>query len=340
MNGTDTTNAKAAANSIVPLYDPSRPMARPSGRSARARTVARCTAAPATSIGTANAPADLRRWIPVGLSGTGSMFSTTYRTGHRGHQLLHELEHGHGPRRPGHDGGLRADPQRPTGRPEGHHPRDRRPAERGSRRRAELLRPGECRGDRREEREPTIEIFTIGFGLDAASGGDPACPDTSGTWRARRRRPCWRAWPPRRSSAPPTCDDTENNDGDHFYCIGKTGASTDLTGIFKAAAAQLAKGNSRLVQLYPVPGPVQRQPGAAASHLGGTSVTITGLVFHRRHVGQVRWAPARRFTVTSDTTITATAPAGTDGQRRWTSRSTTPGGTIDDRRRRTSFTYN
>ncbi len=123
-----------------------------------------------------------------------------------------------------------------------------------------------------------IEIFTIGFGLDAASGGDPACPDTSGAWKGKTATALLASMATSPIVGTTTCDATENNDGDHFYCIGKTGASTDLSNIFKAAAAALAKGGSHLVQLYPVPVVTAVAP-TTGTHLGGTSVTITGSFF-------------------------------------------------------------
>ena len=123
-----------------------------------------------------------------------------------------------------------------------------------------------------------IEVFTIGFGLDAASGGDPACPDTSGTWKGKTATALLDSMATQPNVGTTTCDATENNDDDHFYCIGKTGASTDLSKIFKAAASQLAKGKSHLVNLYPIPVVTGVSP-SSGSHNGGTSVTISGSFF-------------------------------------------------------------
>ena len=135
---------------------------------------------------------------------------------------------------------------------------------------------------------PPIEIFTIGFGLDAASGGDPACPDTSGFWSGKTATALLASMSTGPSLGTTTCSAQENSDDDHFYCIGKTGASTDLTGIFKAAASQLAKGHSRLVKLYPIPVVTAVNP-ASGTYLGGTVGHDHGLVLHRRNVRQVRW---------------------------------------------------
>jgi hypothetical protein len=156
-----------------------------------------------------------------------------------------------------------------------------------------------------------IEIFTIGFGLDAASGGDPACPDTSGPWNGKTATALLAGMSTGPTVGTTTCSAAENTDGDHFYCVGKTGASTDLSDIFKATAAQLAKGGSHLVQMYPMPVVSGRGP-ANGPPAGGTSVTISGSYFTGATLVRFGGAPAT-FTVTNDTTITATAPAGTTG---------------------------
>ena len=109
-----------------------------------------------------------------------------------------------------------------------------------------------------------------------------------------------------------TCDDTENNDGDHFYCIGKTGASTDLSQHLQGRRrTQLAKGKSHLVNLYPIPVVTAVSP-SSGSHNGGTTVTISGVVLHRGDRRSRSMATSVPFTVVNDTTITATAPSGGD----------------------------
>ena len=307
MNGTDTTNAKAAANSIVPLYNPAVQWLA-LGALGPSTNGGGCAAAPATTIGTANAP-DLRRWVPVGLSGTGAMFSATYTTvttdincytnSSTGTDLAdpvsmaaYELT------KNGRAGVRKGIILETDGQPNA----------------AVAGGPNYCAlasAAATAAKAQSIEIFTIGFGLDAASGGDPACPDTSGTWKGQTATALLASMATSPVIGTTTCDDTENGDNDHFYCIGKTGASTDLTGIFKAAAGQLAKGKSRLVQLYPVPVLSNVSP-AGGSHLGGTSVTISGSYF--TGTTTVRFGGTGvAFTVTSDTSITATAPAGTKG---------------------------
>ncbi len=333
MSGTDTTNAKAAANSIVPLYDPSVQWLG-LGVLGPSTNGGGCTAAPATSIGTANAPTDLRRWVPVGLSGTGAGFSSTYTpvttnincytNSSTGTDLAdpvtmaaYELTHN------GRTGVRKGIILETDGQPNA----------------AVAGGPNYCAlasAAATAAKAQAIEIFTIGFGLDAASGGDPACPDTTGTWKGLTATALLASMATTPIIGTTTCDATENGDGDHFYCIGKTGASTDLSGIFKAAAASLAKGKSRLVQLYPVPVLSSVSPGSG-THLGGTSVTISGSYF--TGATSVRFGGTGvGFTVTSDTSITATAPAGTTGNTVDIT-VTTPGGTTTTLAA-DQFTYN
>ena len=310
MNGTDTTNAKAAANSLVGVYDPAQQWLA-LGTLGPSTTSGGCVAGAAGSIGTATAPADLRRWVPVGLSGVGSSVCLDLRQHQRGdHAAIPNSS----------TGTDLADPMTMAAWELTHNGRtgvrkgiifetDGQPNA------AVGAGPNYCAlasAAATAAKAQNIEIFTIGFGLDAASGGDPACPGHVGRLgRARRRRPCSTTWPPSPRSARPTCDDTENNDDDHFFCIGKTGASTDLSKIFKAAATQLAKGKSHLVNLYPIPVVTAVSP-SSGSHNGGTTVTVSGSFFTGATTVTFN-GTSRPFTVVNDTTITATAPSGATG---------------------------
>ena len=339
MSGTDTTNAKAAANSIVSLYDPSAQWLA-LGTLGPSTTSGGCTAAPAGSIGTATAPADLRRWVPVGLSGTGSAFGTDYTkvtaaitcytNSGTGTDLADPLTMAAYELRNNGRTGVRkgiifeTDGQPNTAVGSGPNYCALSSAAATA---AKAPATGAPQG---------IEIFTIGFGLDAASGGDPTCPDTSGAWNGKTATALLASDSTQPTLGTTDCSAAENTDGDHFYCIGKTGASTDLSDIFKAAAVQLAKGGSHLVQLYPVPVVTAVSP-ITGSHLGGTIVTVTGSFFSGA-TSVTFGGTAGTFTVTSDTVISARAPAGTIGQV-VDIRVTTPGGTTAplsvDR-----FTYN
>src|SRR5207253_7905231 len=68
MSGTDTTNAKTAANSIVPIYDPAYQWLG-LGALGPSKSGQACSTFPDPSIGTVTPPGDLRRWVPTGLSG-------------------------------------------------------------------------------------------------------------------------------------------------------------------------------------------------------------------------------------------------------------------------------
>ena len=87
-----------------------------------------------------------------------------------------------------------------------------------------------------------IEVFTIGFGLDGVNNA--LCPDSSGAWVGRRARDVLASMATQQS-VDNGCGVTENTDGDHFFCQPK---SEDLNLVFKAAASALVAG-SRLVQL-------------------------------------------------------------------------------------------
>ena len=77
MSGVDTTNSLVAANSIRTGYDASIQWLG-LGLLGPSRTVGTCLVTPATTIGTANIPADLRRWVPIGLTGIGAPNNQDY----------------------------------------------------------------------------------------------------------------------------------------------------------------------------------------------------------------------------------------------------------------------
>ena len=282
-----------------------------------------CAAGAAGAIGTATAPADLRRWVPIGLSGVGSSISSTYANitaaiscypnSSTGTDLADPITMAAYELKNNGRAGVRkgiifeTDGQPNTAVGSG---------------------PNYCAlasAAATAAKAQNIEIFTIGFGLDAASGGDPNCPDTSGAWQGKTATALLASMATSPIVGTTTCDATENNDGDHFYCIGKTGASTDLSNIFKAAGAQLAQGNSHLVQLYPFPDITGIGP-STGTHNGGTTVTITGDFFTGATAVKFGGLNATSFTVVSDTSITAKAPAAAIGTTVDIT-VTTPGGT-------------
>ena len=206
---------------------------------------------------TAMAPGDLRSWVPVGLTGTGACFGSGLHQGRlgrhgQGHQLLQQLERpGHRPRRPRAHGHLRARDLRPAGRGQGHPPAQRRAspttrARQAVRRRAGTTVPtpttlpsrGQGQGHRGLRR-----------GLRAGRRAGPHLPGHVRRLGGRVSPRPARGHGHYASANDNGCPGTENDDGDNYFCLPKTsGASTDLSEVFKKAVAQLS-GHSRLVNV-------------------------------------------------------------------------------------------
>lgn len=146
-----------------------------------------------------------------------------------------------------------------------------------------------------------VEIFTIGFDV-----GNENCPDGGGS--AINLLGGMASGPIVNGS---NCNNNgnENRDGDHFFCEP---AGSDLTSVFQAAAADLAGIRSHLVQPYPAPIIASVAPGGGSRN-GGTVVTITGDNFTGATSVKFGGTNATSFTVLSDSSIRATAPAGNVG---------------------------
>ena len=87
-----------------------------------------------------------------------------------------------------------------------------------------------------------IEIFTVAFGLDGAN--NPNCPDGSGAFQGRKAS--YLVARMATSSVDDNgCPGTENDDGDHYFCLPRSG---DLSDVFKKAVEQLAS-HSRLIKV-------------------------------------------------------------------------------------------
>lgn len=144
-----------------------------------------------------------------------------------------------------------------------------------------------------------IEIFTIGFGISGQT-----CPTRSG-YSGNVNPYESAAW-----SGDPTSSLLASmaTDANHYFDAPD---STTLVDAFTQAAVALATGKARLVQLYPTPVVTGVSP-ATGTPAGGNSVTINGKFFTGAIAVQFGGAGAAH-TVTSDTSITATAPAGTAG---------------------------
>lgn len=173
-----------------------------------------------------------------------------------------------------------------------------------------------------------IEMFTIGFGIAGAT-----CPTRSGGGnRNANETAAWAGKPVSTllaSMASPDLTPTEQ----HWFDAPD---SATLIDAFRQAAVTITKTGPYLIQLYPTPIVASVGP-STGTHLGGTTITITGNYFGGATSVRFGGAPAT-FTVVSDTTITATSPAGTAGQTVGIS-VTTDGGTSPDTAA-DNFTYN
>jgi hypothetical protein len=144
-----------------------------------------------------------------------------------------------------------------------------------------------------------IEIFTIGF--DVAG---QVCPDGGASVTSVLGD---MATGPVLNGS--TCTAAENTDGDNFFCEPAGGS---LTQIFETAAIQLADIRSHLVQLYPTPVVTSLSSGSGPS-AGGSVLTISGQFF--TGATSVKFGgTAAAFTVTGDSTIQVTVPAGSPNQ--------------------------
>ena len=245
MSGIDTVNARAAADSVRKGYNPAEQwmglgLLGPSQAGS-------CIADPAGSIGTANLPTDLRRWVPVPLSGIGAPLNENYTlAGSTMAQAIgcytnsgtgtdlsdpvttaaYELINN------GRTGVAKGIILETDGQPNN----------------STVGGPDYCAQSSAAAtaaKDQGIEVFTIGFGLDGAN--DINCPDTSGFWQGKKATELLASMAT--DSVDNGCPGTSNDDDDHFFCVAKTaGASTNLTNLFKQAANQLAAG-TKLIQL-------------------------------------------------------------------------------------------
>lgn len=84
-----------------------------------------------------------------------------------------------------------------------------------------------------------LEVYTVGFGVD-----DVACQDPFGTpWYQGKTTHMLAAMAT--ASKHEACNDAENNDGDHYFCLPRSG---DLSDVFKKAVEQLSS-HSRLIKV-------------------------------------------------------------------------------------------
>ena len=246
MNGVDTDNARRAADSVRKTLEP-RLQWLSLGALGPSRIGAFCKTQADSSIGSAN-PSDVRRWVPIGLTGRGASFGGDYTSDSS--DMARAIAC-FGNSSTGTD---IADPVRMAtyeldtyGRP-------------GAKKAILLLSDGQpnrsttgtsnhclessMAADAAKAKD--IELFTVGFGLDGSN--DMACPDGSGAWRGKMATDLLASMATG-SVKDGGCPGTENSDGDNYYCLPKSaGASADLSDVFQTAVESLT-GHSRLVNV-------------------------------------------------------------------------------------------
>jgi hypothetical protein len=253
MNGVDTANARAAADSVRKVYDPRLQWM---GLSLlhRSKTANGCIATANNADGWTTDPVSgLREWVPVGLTGTGASFEQDYtrddsamakaiacynNSSGQGTDIAdpvrmatYELD------TYGRSDSVKAILLLSDGKPNN----SANPAVKSWKNYcADAYQAAEA------AKSKGIEIYTVGFGLDVEQ--DHICQDTSSAWQGKSA-PDLLAAMATNSKNDNGCPGTENDDGDNYFCLPKTsGASTDLSEVFKKAVAQLS-GHSRLVDV-------------------------------------------------------------------------------------------
>jgi hypothetical protein len=247
MEGADTQNAVQASHSVRRAL---RPSLQRLGFSALgpSRIGQACKTHPDSAIGQATA-ADLRRWVPVGLtglgSGTGDYTSDTSEMA----RAIECILTGNGGRPFNSSTGTDlADPMRMATYELDTYGRD--DAEKAILLVSDGQPNASTTGTRNYCQEASqaaaaakakgIEVFTVAFGVE----GIP-CDDPAGSSWYRRSASNLLADMATDSVNDGACPGSENDDGDHFFCVPK---SEDLTGIFQKAIVTMSS-HSRLIHV-------------------------------------------------------------------------------------------
>lgn len=250
MSGVDTTNARAAADSVRKTYNPAEQWMG-FGLLGPSRGAGSCATLPDPSIGTANMPSDLRRWVPFGLTGIGAPTNANYAAAGSA------MAQGIGCYTNSSVGTDLADPVTAAAYELMHNGRPISEVTKG----IILMSDGQPNNSTIPTsssaycaqaysaavaaKSQGIEVFTIGFGLDGSNNIN--CPDTAGAWRGVKARTLLAAMAT--DSVDGGCPGSSNDDLDHFYCVPKSsGASANLSELFRQAANSLI-GSTKLIQL-------------------------------------------------------------------------------------------
>jgi len=245
MNGVDTDNARNAADSVRDILRPDiqwlgLSMLGPS------RIGASCRTQPDKKIGSATV-SDLRRWVPIGLTGKGASAGSDYTSGSSDMARAIDCFKNSSTRTDIADPVRMATYELETyGRKEATKAilllSDGQPNRSTTETRNYCL---EAYDAANAAKAKGIEMFTIGFGLDGKNDID--CIDKSGPWVGQTATDLLVTMAT--DSDKSGCPGTENDDDDHYFCLPKTsGASTDLSEVFKKAVTSLTS-HSRLVDV-------------------------------------------------------------------------------------------
>ena len=252
MNNVDIANARLAADAVRKAYDPANQWMA-FGMIGPSQPAGPCLTSPASALGPANVPADLRRWVPVALSGIGAPINQSYTSSTStlatnigcfvasSGTLATDLEDpipmaAYELLNNGRTGVTKGIMLMSDGQPNN--------SVTGGRFTSGYNYCEKSNATATAAKNAGIEIFTIGFGLD---GRNIDCPDASGPFRGVKASQLMASMAT--SSVDRGCPGTSNDDGDHYFCLPKTaGASTNLAALFKQAANALA-GGTKLIQL-------------------------------------------------------------------------------------------
>jgi Flp pilus assembly protein TadG len=251
MNGVDTLNAKSAADAVRRAYNPAEQWMA-FGMLGPSEGTPSCVTQPDSDIGTAVMPADLRRWIPIGLTGNGAPNNANYAAA--GSAMAQAISCYT-------NSSVGTDLSDPipaaawellnNGRPFGTVTKgiilmsDGQPNNSTTPDASQQKYCAQSFASAAAAKAQGIQIFTIGFGLDGAN--NILCPDTAGPYAGKRATTLLADMAT--DSVDNGCPGTSNDDGDHFFCVPKTaGASTNLADLFKQAANGLV-GSTKLIQL-------------------------------------------------------------------------------------------
>jgi Flp pilus assembly protein TadG len=242
MSSSDVTNARNAANAILRLYNPALQWVG-LGLLGSSSTSSSCSGSPTVHVTAASSPTT--NWVPIELTGTGAgapineayvnpdgtlntnshlvKAISCFNTSSTGTDLASPVAAAASYLRThGRSGAKKGIILVTDGSPNGS---------------TCLAAYNEAQGAKTGS--PSIEIFTIGFGLSDSD----KCPDTSGSYKGKSVVQLLADMAT--TSTNNGCNDAENTDGDHFFCLPKT---SQLASIFEMAAQQLAPG-SHLVNL-------------------------------------------------------------------------------------------